>query len=165
MTLTQNWGHQFESQHHKLAIKVIPYLCMVQTDQQFDTCNLIHHIFLFLGLLQFIETTICNILGKTTFAELSPCTVPSIGGLDQQFWSHNCMHTVWKNYPNACKGFYRGKQGCPSIIFLEDLCNYYLWFWHVVYCFPGALNIINILNMPPLMAIFSNGNMSTLERE
>jgi hypothetical protein len=81
-----------------------------------------------------------------------------IGSLD-------CTHTSWKNCPKAWQGSYKGKGKNPPSIILEATCDYHLWFWHAAYGLPGSLNDNNVLQASPLLDMFVNGKMETLEKD
>lgn len=70
--------------------------------------------------------------------------------------SLDCMHVPWKNCPNAYKGQYEGKEGEPTIV-LEAAADTNLWFWHVGFGTPGALNDINVWERSPLLQAFVDG--------
>jgi len=71
----------------------------------------------------------------------------------------DCMHISWKNCPMAYQGQYKGKEGHPTLV-LEGMCDYNLWFWHVAFGYPGALNDINIWERSPLLESFIDGSFS-----
>ena len=57
--------------------------------------------------------------------------------------SVDCCHTVWKNYPMAWQGSFKGKQKVPTIV-IEALPDYHMWFWYATYGYAGTLNGINM---------------------
>ena len=71
----------------------------------------------------------------------------------------DCMHISWKNCPMAHQGQYKGKEGHPTLV-LEGMCDYNLWFWHVAFGYPGALNDINVWERSPLLESFIDGSFA-----
>jgi hypothetical protein len=76
--------------------------------------------------------------------------------------SMDCMHVNWKNCPKGFQSAFKGKEDKPSIA-LEAAADYNLWFWHVSFGYPGALNDLNILQMSPLLDMMTDGTFESLE--
>jgi Plant transposon protein len=85
------------------------------------------------------------------------------------FGSLDCMHTYRKNCPVAWQQSFHGKQESgPTMIVLEAIAGYNLWFWHVSYgyIYSGALNDLNILIQSQLLKKLINGSFcEVLERK
>ena len=76
----------------------------------------------------------------------------------------DCMHVYWKNCPMAYQGAYQGKEKF-SILVLEAIADYNLWFWHAAFGFVGSCNDINILDVSPLHQQFLDGSHSKIDFE
>ena len=81
-------------------------------------------------------------------------------GVSGMLGSLDCSHVGWKNCPVAWQGQYDGKEDKPTIV-MEAMCDYNVWFWHVVFGFPGTLNDINIWDRSPLLAAFVDGSFAS----
>jgi hypothetical protein len=87
-----------------------------------------------------------------------------VHGVDGLLGSLDCTHTYWKNCPTAWQPSYKGKEHMPSVV-LEAMCDYHLYFWHLSYGYPGALNDKIILSLSPLLDSMIDGTFDDLEKE
>ena len=80
------------------------------------------------------------------------------------FASLDCLHTYWKNCPEAWHGSFKGKENRPLIV-LEAIANYHTFFWHASYGYAGMLNDHNVLHLLPFCHNRTNSKFETLEKE
>lgn len=85
--------------------------------------------------------------------------------VDGMFGSLDCMHVRWKNCPVEWHGSFKGRYKSMSTIALEALSDYNLWFWHVNFGNPGALNDPNILQVSPLLERLTDRTFKRIEEE
>lgn len=76
----------------------------------------------------------------------------------------DCMHTGWKNCPKGWQASFKsGKESGGPTVVLEALADYHLWFWHASFGYAGLLNVLNILNLSPLLESLVDGTFVELE--
>ena len=76
----------------------------------------------------------------------------------------DCMHVYWKNCPAAWQGQCKGAKEQPSLV-LEAISDYNLWFWHVFFGPPGALNDINVWDRSTMLRSFLDGTFDECDYE
>ena len=79
-------------------------------------------------------------------------------GVDGMAFSIDCWHLDWKNCPVAWQGQLKGKEGKATLV-LEAGCDHNLWFWHVLFGYPGTMNDIQIWEQSTLLQAISSGQM------
>ena len=68
---------------------------------------------------------------------------------------------IGKIVPKDFNQHLKGKK--TNHLALEAAADYNLWFWHVSFGYPGALNDLNILQMSPLLDMMTDGTFESLE--
>lgn len=73
----------------------------------------------------------------------------ALGSLDCSGWKLNFGDVAYQRKN-------MGKSGSPELRF-ESVADEKLWIWHLKFCFPGAINGLNILDCSPLCVYVRTG--------
>ena len=78
-------------------------------------------------------------------------------GVDGMAFSIDCWHLYWKNCPVAWQGQLKGKEEKATLV-LEAGVDHNLWFWHIIFGYPGTMNDIQIWEQSPLLQAIASGH-------